>query len=147
MASHVRNFVAASPESRTASSSSGGRALDVTTSKVARVLFASPFAIFGLFHFLNGSAMAGMVPIPGGLFWIYFTGAALIAGSIGILTGVLGRLAALGLSALLVTFILGIHAPGLTNPEMQQMAMMGLLKDVSLLGGALTWAVLLGKRS
>ena len=145
MASHVRFFDAASPESRT--SSSTRRALDVATSKVARVLFAAPFAIFGLFHFLNGSAMAGMVPIPGGVFWIYFTGAALIAGSIGIITGILGRLAALGLSALLVTFILGIHVPGLTNPEMQQMAMMGLLKDVSLLGGALTWAGLLGKRS
>ena len=145
MASHARNFAAASPESRTSASSS--RIVDIATSKVARVLFALPFAIFGLFHFLNASAMAGMVPVPGGVFWIYFTGAALIAGSIGIITGILGRLAALGLSALLVTFIFGIHLPGLSNPEMQQGAMMGLLKDVSLLGGALTWAGLLGKRS
>ncbi len=143
MASHVRNFDAASSES----SSSKSGALDVITSKVARVAFAAPFAIFGLFHFLNASAMAGMVPVPGGVFWIYFTGAALIAGSIGIITGYLGRLAALGLAALLATFIVGIHVPGLSHPEMQQMAMMGLLKDVSLLGGALTWAGLLGKRS
>lgn len=145
MASHAPNFTAVSPES-----SSTTRAVDVVTSRLARaarVLFALPFAIFGLFHFLNASAMAGMVPVPGGVFWIYFTGAALIAGSIGIITGFLGRLAALGLSALLVTFILGIHLPGLSNPEMQQGAMMGLLKDVSLLGGALTWAGLLGKRS
>ncbi|MDF2693757.1 MAG: hypothetical protein K0S65_2140 [Labilithrix sp.] len=91
--------------------------------------------------------MAGMVPVPGGVFWIYFTGAALIAGSLGIMTGILGRLAALGLAALLGIFILAIHIPGLSNPQMQQMAMMGLLKDVSLLGGALTWAGLLGKRS
>ncbi len=142
MASHARNFAAVSPESSLTT-----RAADVVTSKVARVLFALPFAIFGLFHFLNASAMAGMVPVPGGVFWIYFTGAALIAGSIGIVSGILGRLAAFGLSALLVTFILGIHLPGLTNPEMQQAATMGLLKDVSLLGGALTWAGLLGKRS
>lgn len=147
MASHVRNFDAAVSSESRASSSPAGRAADAVTSKVARVLFALPFAVFGLFHFLNASAMAGMVPVPGGVFWIYFTGAALIAGSIGIITGILGRLAALGLAALLVTFILGVHLPGLSNPAMQQGAMMGLLKDVSLLGGALTWAGLLGKRS
>jgi putative oxidoreductase len=141
MASHVRNFDAA------VSPSSKSSPLDILTTKAARAAFALPFAIFGLFHFLNASAMAGMVPIPGGVFWIYFTGAALIAGSLGILTGILGRLAALGLSALLVTFIVGVHLPGLSNPQMQQMATMGLLKDVSLLGGALTWAGLLGKRS
>ena len=145
MASHVRNFDAA--VSSTSSRPTQSRALDVLTTTVARGAFALPFAIFGLFHFLNASAMAGMVPIPGGVFWIYFTGAALIAGSLGILTGKLGRFAALGLAALLVTFIVGVHVPGLSNPQMQQMATMGLLKDVSLLGGALTWAGLLGKRS
>jgi uncharacterized membrane protein YphA (DoxX/SURF4 family) len=145
MASHVRNFDAAVSSESTRSSKGG--ALEFVTGKLARVAFALPFAIFGLFHFLNASAMAGMVPVPGGVFWIYFTGAALIAASIGIMTGILGRLAALGLAALLATFIVGIHVPGLSNPQMQQMAMMGLLKDISLLGGALTWAGLLGKRS
>lgn len=146
MASHVRSFDTVSPGSRP-SSSPAARAADLATSKVARVLFALPFAVFGFFHFLNASAMAGMVPVPGGVFWIYFTGAALIAGSIGIITGTLGRLAAFGLAALLATFILGIHLPGLTNPEAQQEAIMGLLKDTSLLGGALAWAGLLGKRA
>ncbi len=143
MASHVRDFDAVVRSE----SSSSSRGLDVLTSKVARVTFALPFAVFGLFHFLNASAMAGMVPVPGGVFWIYFTGAALIAGSIGLITGILGRLAAFGLAALLLTFILGVHVPGLSNPQMQQMAMMGLLKDISLFGGALTWATLLGKRA
>ena len=142
MASHVRNFDAVGSQETSKSSAFG-----LLTGKAARIAFALPFAVFGLFHFLNASAMAGMVPVPGGVFWIYFTGAALIAGSLGIMTGILGRLAALGLAALLGTFILAIHIPGLSNPQMQQMAMMGLLKDVSLLGGALTWAGLLGKRS
>lgn len=136
MASHVRSF----DHIVSQSSQPNVSGLDLVTGKVARVTFAVPFAIFGLFHFLNASAMAGAVPIPGGVFWIYFTGAALIAGSIGIITGILGRLAALGLAALLGTFILGVHVPGLMNPQMQQMAIMGLLKDVSLLGGALTLA-------
>jgi uncharacterized membrane protein YphA (DoxX/SURF4 family) len=143
MASHVRSF----DEVVKAQGRSSTGAVDLVTGKVARVAFALPFAVFGLFHFLNAHAMAGMVPVPGGVFWIYFTGAALIAGSVGIITGILGRWAALGLSALLATFIVGIHLPGLSNPQMQQMAIMGLLKDVSLLGGALTYAGLLGKRS
>lgn len=143
MATHVRSFDNVPSQS----DRSGNKAVDLVTGKVARVAFGLPFAIFGLFHFLNANAMAGMVPVPGGVFWIYFTGAALIAGSVGIITGILGRWAALGLAALLATFIVGIHIPGLSNPQMQQMATMGLLKDVSLLGGALTYAGLFGKRS
>ena len=46
-------------------------------SKIGKYLFAIPMVIFGLFHFLNASAMAGMVPIPGGEFWIYLTGLSL----------------------------------------------------------------------
>lgn len=142
MATHVRSF-----EEAVSPSTSKANAAEVLTGKVARVAFALPFAVFGLFHFLNANAMAGAVPVPGGVFWIYFTGAALIAGSIGILTGILGRLAAFGLAALLTLFIVGVHVPGLSNPAMQQMAIAGLLKDISLVGGALTWAGLLGKRS
>lgn len=145
MTTHVRNFDDVASASST--TSTGGQALDLVTGKAARAAFALPFAVFGLFHFLNAGAMAGMVPVPGGVFWIYFTGAALIAGSVGILTGILGRYAALGLAALLATFIVGVHVRGMSDPAMQQTAIMGLLKDVSLLGGALTWAGLLGKRS
>lgn len=36
----------------------------------ARIIYAIPFAIFGLMHFMKGGDMAGMVPsfIPGGIF-------------------------------------------------------------------------------
>jgi len=43
-----------------------------------RFLYALPMAVFGIMHFMNGSAMSGMVPIPGGVFWVYVTGAALV---------------------------------------------------------------------
>jgi uncharacterized membrane protein YphA (DoxX/SURF4 family) len=126
--------------------SSGGKVLDVLTTHVARGAFAVPFLVFGLFHFANANAMAGIVPVPGGVFWVYVTGAALVAGGLGILLNRLGQWAALGLAALLLTFILGVHLPGLWNPAMQQMSTIGLLKDISLLGGALTWAGLLRAR-
>ena len=35
------------------------------TTTVARILFALPFALFGISHLLNGAAMAAHVPVPG----------------------------------------------------------------------------------
>jgi putative oxidoreductase len=117
------------------------------TNQVGRAAFAAPFGVLGAFHFLNASAMAAAVPIPGGVFWVYLTGAALVAGAIGIATGILGRWAAYGLALLMLTFVVTVHAPGLSNPAQAQMSLIGLLKDVGLLGGALAWARIFGERS
>lgn len=48
--------------------------------KSGKYLLAKPMAIFGLFHFISGPAMTGMVPaaIPGGVLWINLTGIALV---------------------------------------------------------------------
>lgn len=110
---------------------------------VPRIIFATPFAIFGLLHLLNGPTMAPMVPMAGGTFWIYFTGVCLIAGSLGIMTRVLGSYAALGLAILMLVFIVAIHIPGLADEARQEGAIQGLLKDTGLMGGALTWFTLL----
>lgn len=123
-----------------------GSFMTSVTTTGARVLFALPFAVFGLLHLMNANAMAGMVPVPGGVFWIYFTGIALIAGAVGLITKKLGALAALGLAALMIVFVLAVHLPGLGNPQMAQMAMMGLLKDTALAGAALTWAGVLARK-
>ena len=45
--------------------------MKLLTTTVARYVFAIPFGIFGLFHFMNASQMAGMVPLPGGVVWVY----------------------------------------------------------------------------
>lgn len=121
--------------------------LDVVTRRIARGAFALPFAVFGLFHFTGAQAMAGMVPVPGGVFWVYFTGAALLAGSIGILTGILGRWAALGTALLMGLFAFTVHLPNITDPQMGQMATISFLKDVSLLGAALTWAWIFSRKT
>ena len=73
-----------------------------------RVLFALPFMVFGLLHFLNAHAMAGSVPVPGGAAWVYLTGAALLAGGIGMLTGVLGKWAAYGIALLMLVFVVTV---------------------------------------
>ena len=107
---------------------------------MGKFLFALPMAIFGLFHFLNANAMAGMVPIPGGVFWIYLTGLALILSAISIIIKKYDDWSSFLLAILLLTFVFTIHLPGvLSGGEMAQMFMTNLLKDLALAGGSLIY--------
>ena len=110
------------------------------TTTIARIIFAIPFAMFGIMHLTNADKMAGYVPIPGGAFWVYLTGAAMLAASISIISGKFVKYACFGLAALMLVFIITLHIPGLSNPQMMQMAMGGLLKDTSLMGASLLLA-------
>lgn len=108
--------------------------------KIGRYLYALPMIIFGLFHFLNATKMAGMVPIPGGVFWIYLTGLSLIAVGISIIIEKRDDWSSFLLAILLLVFVLTIHLPGaLTGGEMSQMHITDMLKDLGLAGGALIY--------
>jgi len=109
-------------------------------SKIGKYLYAIPMVIFGMFHFLNASAMAGMVPIPGGVFWIYLTGLSLILAGVSIIMQKLDDWSSFLLAILLLVFVLTMHLPGvLAGGEMAQMYMTNLLKDLALAGGALIY--------
>jgi putative oxidoreductase len=116
--------------------------MDKLTIFIGRVIYAIPFLGFGLGHLFNGGQMGGMVPsfIPGGVFWIYFTGVAMVLAALAIITGKQGRAACFGLVVMLLVFIVTMHLPGLANPQMKMMAMMSLFKDMGLMGGALVIA-------
>lgn len=103
--------------------------------KIGRFVYAIPFGIFGILHFMNASAMAGMVPIPGGVFWIYLTGTALLAASISIMIEQYTRPACILLGVMLIIFVLSMHLPSVLSGEMQP-GMTNLLKDLALAGGA-----------
>ena len=107
---------------------------------IGRFVFAIPFGIFGLMHFMSAGDMAGMVPsfIPGGVLWVYLTGMALLAATVSFVIKKKVELAGQLLAALLIIFVLTIHLPGLIGCNM--MAMSGILKDTSLAGGALLLA-------
>ena len=111
--------------------------MKVLTTTIGRILFAIPFAVFGLLHITNADKMAGYVPVPGGEFWVYLTGIAMIAASASMIFQKLTKIACLSLAGLLLVIIVTMQIPGLMNPQTAQMAMSGLLKDTSLLGGAL----------
>lgn len=105
-----------------------------TLKKASRILFGIIFGIFGILHFLNAGAMAGMVPVPGGVFWVYLTGVAFLAVCVSFLIEKKVQLAGILLGVLLLIFVLSIHLPSVIGGD--QMAMTNLLKDLALAGGA-----------
>lgn len=110
--------------------------------KLGKWLFLVPFVVFGLFHFMNGDKMTGMVPawLPGGVIWVYLTGAAQWAFVASVILGKYDKLAAVLLAVMLVLFVLLIHLGGMSNPDLAQASMGNLLKDIGLAGGALMYA-------
>ncbi len=107
--------------------------------KIGKIMYALPFGVFGLMHFMAGDQMTGMLPsfLPGGVFWIYLAGLGLLAACISILIGKMEKMAMLLLGVLMLVFVLTIHLPGvIAGGDGAQMAMGSLLKDVSLAGAA-----------
>lgn len=84
---------------------------------------------------MNAESMAGMVPLPGGVFWVYLTGIAFIAAAISFVIQKKIQLAGILLDIMLIIFVLAIHLPGTIgadNPQAMQMSMTSLLKDLPL---------------
>lgn len=105
---------------------------------IGRILFALPFGLMGLNHFLMQNVFLGMMSsfIPGAGFTIWLIGAMLIVACIGIISNKFVKTACFGLAGLLFLFIVTIHIPGLFT-ENWQLALVELLKDTGLLGGAI----------
>jgi len=108
-------------------------------STIGRILFALPFAIFGLNHFLFLNFYIGTVSsfIPLGPYTVILTGVFLILASLSIIFNKYIKVSTILLSILLLIFILTIHVPGLFHPEKWLFALIELLKHTSLLGGSL----------
>lgn len=106
---------------------------------LGRILFAVPFALFGINHFLMTDFYIGMLTsfIPLGAYTIILTGIMLIAASISIITRKFVKFSTLMLAGLLFIFIITIHIPHLMKDADKTITLITLLKDVSLMGGSL----------
>lgn len=106
---------------------------------IGRILFAIPFALFGINHFLMLDYYLGMLTsfVPLGPYTIILTGIMLIAASISIITKVLVKFSTLLLAILLFIFIITIHIPHLFTDVDKTITIIALLKDISLMGGSL----------
>ena len=115
---------------------------------LGRWLFPVPFAVFGLFHFMNAQGMAGVVPsyMPAPIVWVYLTGAALIGGAISMYIGKYDKLAATLVAVYMLILVLMVHLPGaMAGTEMSQMSISMLLKDLGLAAGAMLYAQYVAK--
>jgi len=110
--------------------------------RIGVVLYALVIGFFGVNHFLNGTGFQNTIPsfIPYHIFWVYLTGAALIAAAISFLTGKYTRAAGLFLALYLLVIVLTIHLPALIRSEgnpIISIALTNLVKDSGLAGAAL----------
>lgn len=109
------------------------------TSTVAKLLYALPFAGFGLFHFMGTADMVEMLHPPGGAAMVYVSGVALIAAAVSIITGLYTKWACLGLALMMVLIVILLHIPNMNAADecLKNGAMPAILKDLSLAGAAL----------
>ncbi|MFM2290347.1 MAG: hypothetical protein RIS29_160 [Bacteroidota bacterium] len=109
---------------------------------LGRILFALPFGLMGLNHFLMTNTFLGMMSsfVPAGAYTILLVGAMMIAASISIILNKYIRLTCFSLAGLLLIFILSIHIPGLFTDNWQ-LALVELLKDTSIMGGAILFGI------
>ncbi len=81
---------------------------------IGRITFALPFLIFGLFHLVNIQGMAPIISfMPAPAFWIVFSGLALMAAAVSIMTKKFAVYALFGLALELLLFNILLHIPGM----------------------------------
>jgi putative oxidoreductase len=106
---------------------------------IGRIIFAIPFALFGINHFLMMDYYVGMITsfIPFGAYTVVLTGLMLIAVSISIISKIYVKFSTILLAVLLFIFIVTIHIPHLITEADKTITIVALLKDISLMGGSL----------
>jgi putative oxidoreductase len=103
---------------------------------LGKYLYALPFAVFGIFHFMGADAMKDTA--FGSPILVYLTGAALVAATVSMLIGKMDKLAAVLLAVFLLLMVFLVHLQGAMAGEQGPMA--NLLKDLMLAGAALMYA-------
>lgn len=110
---------------------------------LGRWLFAIPFVMLGLIHFMDAQQLAAMVPnyMPVKMAWSFLAGAGLVAAGLSILLGKYDKLATTLLAAELMLFAFLLHVPAaMESGEKNQFALFNLMKDLTLAGASLLYA-------
>lgn len=115
-----------------------------TWQQAARYAYGICPVVFGLSHFVYADFTAGMVPawIPAPLFWAWATGVGHFAAGLAILSGILSRLAATLLAAMMGSFALLLHLPRVVADPTSQLEWTMLAVATMLAGAA--WVIRAG---
>lgn len=111
-------------------------------SRIAIYMLSVVLIIFGIFHFLYPRDLLVYVPLSlvGGIIWAYIVGGTFVIVGLSFLTNQFVKFTSYLLVIMLIIFILTIHLPNYMNAgdkEMQQMALINILKDMAIAGFAL----------
>ncbi|MDB5193731.1 MAG: hypothetical protein JWQ96_3294 [Segetibacter sp.] len=112
------------------------------TSRISIIILSVVMIAFGIYHFTAPQNLVVYLPdfMPGGKIWVYITGAAFILAALSFLSHKMVQVAGYLLALMLLIFVLAIHLPNYLHAgdkEMQQMALISLLKDLALSAFAL----------
>ncbi|MGI8786904.1 MAG: hypothetical protein ACR2HG_03985 [Pyrinomonadaceae bacterium] len=115
--------------------------------RAVQIIFAVPWLIFGVQHFLYADFVAGLVPayFPLRHFWALFTGAAMIAAGLSFIFNRLALPAAVLLGVMLLIFILLIHVPTLASEPFGGTNLTRALQDIAIMSAAFMLARVLSK--
>ena len=115
-------------------------------SRVAEIIFAITLVVFGINHFRAGEGMAAAIPtfIPGGVIWVYITGAVFMLAAIAIFINRFKTLACYLLALMMIIFVVTIHLPAFIDADAGGGggALTSALKDTAIAMGA----ILIGNR-
>lgn len=108
--------------------------------QLGKWFFVSVFAVFGFLHFGPLEFSLPYIPsyLPYPAFWVYFSGAGLLAFSVSAWVGKLDKLAALLLALMLFLFIVMIHIPGAIQGDFIQL--IRIFRDTAMMSAALMYA-------
>lgn len=108
-----------------------------------KVSYFIPLTIFGIMHFIYPNYFEFLVPtfIPGGIFWVYFSGFALTLSGVAIIGNIIPKIAGFCLMLFVLIFIFCVDVPGFFVGDDKYHFFISFLKDASLFAGtSLFWA-------
>ena len=107
---------------------------------VGRILFGGYFLMSGIQHFVNAdmlSRYAASKGVPGGKVAVYGSGLLLIAGGLGVLSGMYIPWAVAALALFFVPVSFAMHAFWSAEPNQRMGESINFMKNMALLGAAL----------
>ncbi|MDQ2766935.1 MAG: hypothetical protein M3Y30_07235 [Gemmatimonadota bacterium] len=107
--------------------------------KIGRIIYGICMPAFGVLHFVYIAYVAFVIPnwIPAHVFFAYATGIAHVASGLGILTGVLSRVAAYCTAAMFGSWVLIVHSPRVWAHLHEPSEWTSMLIALGMCGGAL----------
>ncbi|MEO5500632.1 MAG: hypothetical protein ABIR31_04240 [Ginsengibacter sp.] len=107
--------------------------------KIGIYLFAMPWLVIGLQHFIYAPFVQTLVPslIPFKLFWVLLTGTAMIGAGLSLVLNLQMKMATRLLSTMLLIFIMLVHLPILTSSSSALINWIRATQDIGLMATAL----------